>query len=221
MEENVPKPENELPEPMEDFPRPDGGFPCPRGLVLMAVVFEGGLGVLAVGLGWLLDDPPLERVRWTAESLTWGAAAAVPLAGLLWICVRVPFGPLRDLVRVVDEFLVPLFRHCRMLELAVISALAGVGEELLFRGVIQEAIAGWVGGSSGPWVGLAAAAVLFGLAHLITPTYAVLAGLMGLYLGWLWIDTANLLVPITAHALYDFLALVYLAKIRPQPRPRR
>jgi hypothetical protein len=65
------------------------------------------------------------------------------------------------------------------------------------------------------WIGLAVAALLFGLAHFITPTYAVLAGTMGLYLGWLWIDTGNLLVPITAHAVYDFLALAYLAKIRP------
>ena len=36
--------------------------------------------------------------------------------------------------------------------------------------------------------------------------------LMGLLLGGLWIATGNLLVPIVAHAVYDFLALVWLVK---------
>ena len=179
------------------------------------MVFEGGLGVLAVGLGWLLGTPPLEKMLWTAGALGWGILAAAPLAGLLWVCVWLPFRPFRRLLRVVDELLAPMFRDCRPLELAVISLLAGVGEEMLFRGVIQEAMAGWVGGAAGPWVGLAVASLVFALVHLITPTYAVLAGLMGLYLGWLWIDTQNLLIPITTHAVYDFVALLYLAKIRP------
>jgi hypothetical protein len=189
-------------------------LPSPMRLVLLAVVFEGGLGVVAVGVGWLLGYPPLGEIRWTRAGLAWGAATAVPLVALLLLCVHVPFGPFRRLLQAVDELLVPLFRNCTLLELAVISLLAGVGEEILFRGVLQEAVAGWVGGPGGVWAGLVVASVIFGMAHLITPAYGVLAAAMGLYLGWLWIDTQNLLVPITAHAVYDFLALVYLAKMR-------
>ena len=51
---------------------------------------------------------------------------------------------------------------------------------------------------------------LFGLAHLVTPTYAVLAGLIGIYFGVLAVVTDSLLVPIVAHALYDYAALTYL-----------
>jgi len=193
-------------------------LPTPRNLVLIAVLFEGGLGVVAVLLGWLLGYPPLEQVEWAGAALAWGAAASLPPMGLLWICIWVPLRPFRDLLRVVDELLVPMFRDCRVLELAVISALAGLGEEMLFRGVLQAGVAGWAAGwlgeVPGVWVGLGVASVLFGLAHLITPTYAVLAALIGLYLGWLWIATDNLLVPIVAHGTYDFFALVYLAKIR-------
>ena len=191
-------------------------MPSPRNLVWMAVVFEGGLGVLAVGLGWALGYQPLEAVCWTTEAWGQGAVACVPLVVLLGVCIWVPVGPLGNLLKVVDDLLVPMFRDCRMLDLAVISALAGVGEELLFRGLIQEVVGGWVGHPAGVWVGLAAASVLFGLAHFITPTYAVLAGLMGVYLGWLWMATGNLLVPIVCHAIYDFIALVYLAKVRPR-----
>ena len=32
------------------------------------------------------------------------------------------------------------------------------------------------------------------------------------YLGWLWLASDNLLVPIVTHAAYDFAALVYLLR---------
>ena len=51
---------------------------------------------------------------------------------------------------------------------------------------------------------------LFGLAHLVTSSYAVMAGLLGLYLGVLAVWHDNLLVPMVVHALYDFVALTYL-----------
>jgi uncharacterized protein len=53
----------------------------------------------------------------------------------------------------------------------------------------------------------------------VNRSYAMLAGVIGLYLGWLWMATGELLLPIAVHALYDFLALVYLVKIRPRRQP--
>ena len=50
------------------------------------------------------------------------------------------------------------------------------------------------------------------LAHLLNTTYAVLAGLVGLYFGGLLIATDQLLAPIVAHAAYDLAALVYLTR---------
>ena len=189
-------------------------LPSPRSLVLLAVVFEGGLGLLALALGWLLGSPPLETLQWTWNAALWGTLAGLPMLVLLVATVRLRMWPFSDVLRVVDELLVPLFRDCRVADLAAISALAGLGEEMLFRGVVQDAVTGWAGGPAAPWIGLAVAALLFGLVHPITPSYILLAGLMGLYLGWLWIVTGNLLVPILAHGVYDFLALVYLTKRR-------
>ena len=104
------------------------------------------------------------------------------------------------------------------MELAVIAALAGIGEEMLFRGVIQAVVAQQIGGPRGMWWGLLVAAALFGLLHPVTPTYAVLAALIGLYLGWLWLAWGNLLLPIITHGSYDFLALWYLLRARNQGR---
>ena len=68
---------------------------------------------------------------------------------------------------------------------------------------------------------LAGGFAVFGLLHFITPLYALLAGLMGLYLGWLYEATGNLIVPMIVHGLYDFAALVYLVRIRRPEREKR
>jgi hypothetical protein len=136
------------------------------------------------------------------------------LVALLAICVYVPFRPLRDILHVIDQWVVPLFRPCSLGEMAVIAVLAGFGEEMLFRGVIQNALGGWLGGTTGLWAACGLASLLFGFAHAVSAAYAVLATLIGLYLGTLWIVTANLLVPVVAHGVYDFVALVYLVRLR-------
>ena len=52
----------------------------------------------------------------------------------------------------------------------------------------------------------------FGLGHHMTSAYAILAGLLGLYLGLLLMVFDNLLVVMLVHGLYDFAALVYLVQ---------
>jgi uncharacterized protein len=64
------------------------------------------------------------------------------------------------------------------------------------------------------WTAIALTAALFGVAHWLTPTYAVLAGLVGAYLGWTLAASDNLLVPIVAHGLYDLIALAVLVRMK-------
>ena len=45
-------------------------------------------------------------------------------------------------------------------------------------------------------------------------TDALVAGLLGFYLGLLYLETDNLVVPMVVHSLYDFFALVYLVRWR-------
>jgi membrane protease YdiL (CAAX protease family) len=181
--------------------------------LLFAIVFEGGLGLVAVGLGWLLGDPPAQRIQWTGEGAVYGMVATLPLVAVVWLCLRSGWRPLRGIMEVLDEKVVPLFEKCRVWELAGIAAFAGFGEELLFRGLIQNSLAALFVGDLGSCVGLIGASLLFGLLHWLTLTYAILATSVGFYLGGLWLVTGNLLVPAVVHALYDFWALVYLLKI--------
>jgi hypothetical protein len=88
----------------------------------------------------------------------------------------------------------------------VVAAAAGIAEELLFRGVLLALLLPDA-------AGLVLTSVLFGLLHAVTPTYAILAGLMGLWLGILQLASGNLLVPIITHAVYDLAALMMLRRV--------
>jgi hypothetical protein len=178
-------------------------------IVYSALVVEGGLVIVALGLGWLFAQPPLAQIDWTIRAAWLALAAATPMIAALVLVTRWPVGPFVELEEVARRSIVPLFRSCTLLDLAAISALAGLGEEMLFRGVVQT---GLERASGSPWLALVLASLLFGLAHPITLAYAVLAGLIGVYLGWLFMATDNLLVPIVTHAAYDFVALVYLVR---------
>ncbi len=59
-------------------------------LLLTALVCEGGLGLLAWGLGLLLSRPPLTQIRCSLEAVYWGLAATAPLLLLLVAMTRWP-----------------------------------------------------------------------------------------------------------------------------------
>src|SRR5437879_1773763 len=141
--------------------------PRRREMVVVAVLFEGGLALLALGLGWLVDCPPWQVLHWTWADSLYGAAATLPLVGLFLLCVHWPIGPLARIKEFADQVIRPMFRPCTYLELAAISLLAGLGEEMLFRGVLQALFNCWLE----VWPALALVSVLFGLLHLITSMY--------------------------------------------------
>lgn len=178
-------------------------------IILLAVLFEGGLLAAASLLGWMIDQPPLRFFAWTLPAVLWGVVATLPMLVLFFLFLRWPIGPLKRIQRFSEDVLRPLLAPCSLIDLLGISVLAGLGEELFFRGVLQEAFTRWFN----VWVGILLSSVLFGLPHAITFTYALLATVMGAYLGcvWLYADH-NLLVLVIAHALYDFIALVWLLR---------
>jgi membrane protease YdiL (CAAX protease family) len=180
---------------------------------LAAGAFEGGLALVALFLGWIFDIPPMGTFSWSWLDLLWGILATLPILGLFALCLLIPWKPFRRIEMIMRRTILPLFRECSLLEIALIAILAGLGEELLFRPIIQGGLAQSFAAPYGTIAGLCLAAVIFAILHLMTPTYAFLAGLIGLYLGAVWLWTGNLLVPIIAHALYDFLAISIMLRL--------
>lgn len=168
-------------------------------------LFQTAMVLVALGLSWLLDVDPLERLlpRWDALGPAFLSLA--PLALFFYVSFRFPIG---GLIRIRDfllETLGPLLISCSALDLLLLAGLVGFSEELLFRGVLQPWLGQW-----GFWFGLIGCSVLFGLAHAITPTYAIVAALVGLYLGGLleFCQPSNLTIPILVHSFYDWLAFL-------------
>ncbi len=100
-----------------------------------------------------------------------------------------------------------------ILVLAILSiTLIAPSEELLFRGAIQ----GRLHEHFGSYPSIITASLLFGSLHLlnfsgsIIPTVfsAFIIVVTGSILGWLYERTENLAVPITVHAIYNFILLV-------------
>jgi len=165
-------------------------------LVLLALAWARyrGLPLNAAGGPWLRD---------AAAGVA--AAAALAIVNHWLLCGAPAAGPVRAVRRVYRDLLKPAFAGIGAREVVVISLAAGIGEELLFRGVLQ------------PEIGLIPASLVFGALHMGgrgTLAFGGWVALMGAALGWLAAATGGLLAPIVAHALYDAAALAYIRRGR-------
>jgi uncharacterized protein len=184
----------------------------------IALLFESGLGLAAIAIGWLLGHSPFigvdfnnDRTPAQVVAIGWGLVATGPLLVVLYLCDRFPLGPLRRVSELTTEIVGRMFGGATMGQLALVAIAAGLGEELLFRGLMQNGLMRLFGHWPGSQVlAIAVASLLFGFCHWLNTTYAALAMLAGAYFGLVLVLTGNILAPITAHAAYDFLALVYL-----------
>lgn len=175
----------------------------------IAALFYCGLLSGAFLFGWLSGVDPFRHfvADWTA--VAWGIAGTVPIFLFFLAAYRIPLRPFREIRRFLVEMLGPLLASCRWYDLICLALLAGVCEELFFRGWLQVWLEGW-----GPYVGLIGSNIVFGLAHCITALYAIVAGTIGIYLGLLFDASGerNLLVPIITHALYDYLGFLVVLR---------
>ena len=191
----------------------------PGRTTIIALLFEGGMGLAAFAVGWLLGHWPAVGMdsagggmQQQLEAIGWGLVATGPLVAGLVAIDRLPWAPLARLRELTEEVVMLMFRGASVVQLAAVSIAAGFGEELLFRGLVQAGLSSLIGGVYGPWVALAVASVLFGVCHWLNTTYAILAVLAGAYFGLLFLLAGNLWTPIVAHAAYDLLALIYLVR---------
>jgi len=180
-------------------------------IIMFAVFFEGGLAPLALFLGWWLGQNPLSRFTWDPIDALWGALATVPLALLFLLMLRWPIGPLARIKDFCEDEFAPLLAGSSWSDMALIAISAGVGEEMLFRGVLQASLANWLGIG---W-GLTLASLFFGMLHPISLPYVVVTIGVGFYLGLCFVFTGNLLAVMVTHALYDFALMAYLLKRKP------
>jgi len=166
-----------------------------------AIALVGALAVWVMGISDLAGDP-----GWFG-AVIWGIAGSIVTYILLSALARAPgrirdslAGHMRQLRRFANEY------SWRVL--VILAILAGVGEELLFRGAVQ----GWLAWHLNDGLAILAASVLFGLVHYLSFTYFVMATGLGLVLGVAYWMSDSLMLVMVWHGVYDMIALYSLRR---------
>lgn len=175
-----------------------------------AMVLLGFQAAGMVAIGWLL---------WSWSSSSVGSFVAVSGEGLLaGVGIGAGFVVLafmlfkgfpgfgERMIRLQSESYGFLGPRLGWPAIALISLCAGVGEEALFRGGIQNFLADHIGVAGAILV----SSGLFAALHLGKPVITALLLVVGVVFGVAYVATGSLLAVIIGHALYDIWALRYL-----------
>jgi membrane protease YdiL (CAAX protease family) len=149
---------------------------------------------------------PFERPGvWSALGLaglfTWQTLLSSVLGLIIGVFVAALIIHWRPL-RVVAEQPMQLvaWETLRTSDYVLVALMAAVSEELLFRGALQ------------PLISLLPMAAIFGLLHFTSIAHVILAGLLGLLLGWLYQWSGSLWPSMAAHFWVDLATGLLLAR---------
>lgn len=161
------------------------------------------------GLPYAFQDPWLTLP--SGASHTYSALIGLAFGALVVVLTK-PMVAKLSWARNLHNELRPLARGISTVGIVMLAALSALGEELLFRGLLQ------------PFMGLVPQAVVFGLVHQIPGksrwVWVVWATVMGLLLGATFQLTGSLLGPVLAHAVINGFNLHYLKTHDPSSRPK-
>ena len=189
---------------MPDKEQNNGGLSGPNAFyVTMAGTVV--LGLLAFGLSLLFKTPLSPQLNLSADDALIGIIATLPPVLFLWWFSNTNIPMFAEFRQSQIEFFAEIGFQFTPLRIVAMAIAAGVCEELMFRGVFQT----WITGYMPVVFAILLSNIIFGLLHMRTVLYAVIAGLIGVYFGILFAATQNLLVPIISHGLYDAVALEY------------
>ena len=170
--------------------------------VIVGTLLMGGL---AYGLSLFLGTPLGPQIAFSGNDILVGVIATLPLVVFLWWFSNTDIVPISTFRLSQVEFFANMGFAFTPWRIVLMAIGAGVSEELLFRGVFQT----WLTTIAPVAVAIIVSNIVFGLLHMRTVLYAVIAGCVGVYLGVLYEITGNLLTPIITHMLYDAIALDY------------
>lgn len=182
----------------------------PENFFRTACLFEASLILLAMFLGWIAGINPFATIHFSETAVLVGMFGTMPLFILFQAMQYLHIEEIQKIRRMLMETLGPSLKNCNWADLMVLASIAGIAEEILFRGVLQP----WLENHWGLNIGLILSNLVFGAVHEVTPLYFFIATLVGIYLGLSlgYGGERNLLIPIIIHSLYDFLAFMVIIR---------
>lgn len=181
-------------------------------LMVSTFAIEGTFAAIALAVGWYGAWPWYESAV-SLQGLLAGLVVGLALAAVVIAITHSSTSALAALRENFDRLL-DAFAPLRARDLLLMSLMAGVGEEALFRGLLQTALQP----SLGTGAALVGVSLAFGLFHCVSVSYVVYTFVLGLLWGGLALYTGELLAAVVAHAVFDAVALLYGALVL---RPRR
>jgi membrane protease YdiL (CAAX protease family) len=171
---------------------------------LMAV----SVGLLTIAGLYLDRRAGMRRFHFRGAHLWIGVLSAVVLYAVFWIGHALSIRLLPGAGGEIDWVYARRAGTDPRVIAAVLLLWIGPGEEIFWRGVVQERLAR----RFGPRAGYLAAALCYGLVHLWARNGMLLlaALLCGLFWGWLYRRTGSLWPGIISHALWDVLIFILL-----------
>lgn len=186
-------------------PKSHGDAPDSADTFYAAIAGTIIIGIAAFGLSLLLGAPLAPQLRFSIDDALIGIIATLPPVVFLWWFSNTNLRALVEFRNSQIEFFSQIGFRFTPIRIVAMAVAAGVCEELLFRGVLQT----WFASFSPALFAILVTNVIFGLLHMRTALYAVIAGGVGAYFGVLYALNGNLVAPMIAHGLYDAIALEY------------
>jgi len=167
---------------------------------------------------------PIETFAVTKEAIFYGLIGLLPLLLILLAFEYLNFNWLKTFRQQQVEFFASLGFRFTPFRVVLMSLGAGIGEELMFRGTLQSWLAqifaeqNWLAAPYPIMLAIIIPSILFGLLHSVNLIYIVIATVVSIYLGVLFVVSGNILAPIITHTIYDIIAIAYTQKLIDQWR---
>jgi membrane protease YdiL (CAAX protease family) len=182
----------------------------------VAAMVELSLGALAVLLGRFIGANPHAWMPATDDSIGLaigfggGLMLGLGMAGVIQWLEHLQWDWIQRISTQAEGSVRKLLHGCNAWHVLSLSLAAGAGEELLFRGWLQESLCSqWSSvGAMGVVASIVISSMVFGIAHPLSLGYVVIASLLGVVLGVAFWCTENLLLVIIAHATYDAVLML-------------
>ncbi len=173
------------------------------------LILLGQSALVPLGLAmtyWLSPVRPVSKLNYLV-AVSYGILLAVSTLLVLFLVYRYGQSFARTLskdIRLVSN----LFVGYRWWQIFLVTALAGLGEELLFRAFLQN----WLAGYWGVALAIGVTSLIFGLLHYLSFVYFVSAFLMSILFGVGYVASGSLLMTMVWHGVYDLMALWILMR---------
>lgn len=166
------------------------------------------LGVAAYGFSLLFKVPLAPQFQWSLMDAAIGLIATIPLGVFLYWFMKTANPRFSEFRESQIEFFANIGFEFTPLRMVLLALFAGIFEELLFRGFLQTALTTFLPAI----LAIIISNIVFGAVHWRTALYAIIAGLVGAWLGVIFWLTGNLLAPMVTHAVYDLIAFIITAR---------